>query len=210
MACTRSGACGRIFHGQLYSPRPVTLDVLPINVMKPDPQPLPFPEAFSGPWFWVIDVNLPRSEFEKLLGPRHVMQPEEGTGDADWWAFCYPCGLQLLYSVNHDNDLGAVCANLPEPEHVVRHIPFAKPDYSVPAQSDTAPHHEYTLRQFRETFPELNHLHGYQVWRMGDDGNEVKIGFPTSETDAECMVAEFESHKHKQIYWVSRCVIGPT
>ena len=149
-------------------------------------------------------------EFEKLLGSRHVMRPEEGTGDADWWAFRYPCGLQLLYSVNHDNDLGAVCASLPEPEHTERHLPFSQSDFNIVDKGATALDHEYTMHKFGGTVPELSRLHEFQVWRMGDDGNEVKIGFPTSETDANCLVAEFESHHHKQIYWMSRCVNAST
>lgn len=134
------------------------------------------------------------------------MQPDEGTGDADWWEFQHPCGLRLLYSVNHIDNLGAVCASLPEPEHAERHFPFRKTDYSFPGRTITDPHHDYTLNKYRATVSELNHLHEFQVWRMGDDGNEVPIGYPTSETDANCVVAELESHHHKQIYWISRYV----
>ncbi len=55
----------------------------------------------------------------------------------------------------------------------------------------------------------LRELEAFQVWRQGDDGNQVKVGAPTTKRDADCWVAELESHHHKQIYWVSRCINGP-
>ena len=174
--------------------------------MQTEPKALTFPDALDGPWFWVLDIALKRSEITEVLGPPHTMLPEDGTGDADWWAFQYPCGLRLLYGVTHETELAAASANLPQPEHAKRHVPFPQTACTVPATDVTAPNHEYTLHQFSTRIDELNHLRDFQVWRMGDDGNETKIGFPTSYTDGRCLVAEFESHHHKQIYWVSRCV----
>ena len=47
-------------------------------------------------------------------------------------------------------------------------------------------------------------LTAFQVWGQGDDGNAMPVGFPTSERDAKCWVAELELHGHKQTYWYGR------
>jgi hypothetical protein len=41
------------------------------------------------------------------------------------------------------------------------------------------------------------------VWRRDDNGNEYEVVRHDSEADAEEMVAEFESRRHKQDYWVA-------
>lgn len=43
----------------------------------------------------------------------------------------------------------------------------------------------------------------WSVWRQGDDGNEVLIESGLSEELAKQMVADFEAHGHKQLYWAS-------
>ena len=83
--------------------------------MQTEPKALTFPDALDGPWFWVLDIALKRSEITEVLGPPHAMLPEDGTGDDDWWAFQYPCGLRLLYGVTHETELAAASANLPQP-----------------------------------------------------------------------------------------------
>lgn len=40
-----------------------------------------------------------------------------------------------------------------------------------------------------------------QVWRMGDDGNEMPVRYATSITDTRCITSELESRNHKQVFW---------
>lgn len=112
--------------------------------------------------------------------------PHQSTSTCDCWAWQYPCGLKLTVEFPHAADgQGVVSADLPEIEHVLRHLPVPRSDcriLSSPAE-------------------EFESLRRFQVCRQGDDGNPFTIGQPTSERDAQCLVAQFESHGHKQLYW---------
>ena len=165
------------------------------------PVPIAFPEAFDVPWFWLFETQLSRQEFIVALGEPHSTRTEEGTGDADWWGYVWPCGLRVLFSVNHDNDLGAVHAGMPEPPHVRRHplLP-AGALIEVPSKLNLG-EHEFLIATYSGKTPELQRLHSCQLWRMGDDGNAVPVGRPTSESDAACWKRQLEATGHKQIYW---------
>jgi hypothetical protein len=41
----------------------------------------------------------------------------------------------------------------------------------------------------------------WSVWRQDDHGNRFKVCQGLSQTDALCLVAEFEARGHKQSYW---------
>jgi hypothetical protein len=163
-------------------------------------------DALSGPWFWIRDLDCSRDELLAHLGPPHWVTPEEGLlYDVNWWCFRAECGLRLSYSMMQDGSSGALTASLPESEHALRHDPWAR-SKSKPREDQYVDRDETELIQrFQREFPALGRLHDFQVWRMGDDGNAMPVGYPTSELDAQCLVAGFESHKyrHKQIYWYS-------
>lgn len=44
----------------------------------------------------------------------------------------------------------------------------------------------------------------WSAWRQGDDGNRFMIADGLSEEAAKQMVAEFEAHGHKQLYWATQ------
>lgn len=44
----------------------------------------------------------------------------------------------------------------------------------------------------------------WTVWRQGDDGNPFLVKENLTEEEADKLVAEFESRKHKQTYWTQR------
>ena len=44
----------------------------------------------------------------------------------------------------------------------------------------------------------------WTVWRQGDDGNPDVVRRRVSKPEADRLVAEFESHGHKQLYWAEK------
>lgn len=43
---------------------------------------------------------------------------------------------------------------------------------------------------------------GWELWRQGDDGNEVLISKGHSRAEAERLCAMLEARGHKQLYWI--------
>lgn len=170
------------------------------DLPKPLAFPLPFPDI---PPFLFI-ANVPRETVPALLGPAMLTEWVDGLGDADFWAFEYPCGLQVAFQFLHDSEGGLVLADSPEMNHVRRHIPFAGND-CVPIDDETLESYlKLLLSAYPERQPEIDSLHSFQVWRQGTDGNPFKVGDPTSKRDADCWVQHFESLGHHQHYWCSK------
>jgi hypothetical protein len=167
------------------------------------PKPLTFPVPFPDVPWGLVFVKLPRKMVTELLGAPMLTGWVDGLGNGDFWAFEYPCGLQVAFEFMHHDDYGKILADSPEIEHVLRHIPFAVGD-CVRIDPDTL---QTELSRLLSSWParraEIDSLHSFQVWRQGDDGNAFKVGAPTSERDAKCWVAHFESLGHKQCYWYS-------
>lgn len=133
----------------------------------------------------------------------------DGLGDTDFWAYEFPCGLQVAIEFRHMRESdGLVCADSPEANHVVRHLPFSKeqciPMNEIPLREQL----DLLLSYYPERQDEINALRSFQVWRQGDDGNAFKVGEPTSERDCRCWVSQLESSHHKQTYWYSPVCVG--
>lgn len=164
-------------------------------------------DAMKGPWFWVRHVVCERAEIVAHLGAAHWTVPEDGLlYDYHYWIFKAECGFRICYTFSSEGPPeGTVHTSLPENDHLLRHDAWCLKNTRL--RDDE--HFDVDIKRLIEyhipNYPVLAHLKSYQVWRMGDDGNEMPVGFPTSEVDARCHVAELESHKHKQIYWFRRC-----
>lgn len=168
-----------------------------------------------------VPIDLPRSEqyafifhiarltcdigvLEGQFGPPQFRSFVDGLGDADYWAFLHPCGMRLAYEFIHplnsdSRGIANVLADLPELEHGRRHIPFPHDTIVSAGESNAA--ELATLQKIEPWATALSTLAAFQVWRQGDDGNQIPVGLPTSERDAQCWVRELESHGHKQLYW---------
>jgi len=172
------------------------------------PKPLAFPVPFPNVPFYLVACNVPREVVPNFLGPPMLIGWIDGLGDCDFWAFEYPCGLQVALQFLHHGKGGIVVADSPEINHLLRHIPFSPAD-CVPIDDDTL---QSELKQLLAACPhrqqEIDSLHAFQVWRQDDNGNAFKVGEPTSERDAKCWVQHFESLGHKQTYWYSRANAG--
>ena len=164
-------------------------------------------DAMKGPWFWMRHIVCARDELVHHLGPPHWTVPEDGLiYDYHHWVFAAECGFRIWYSFSAAGPPeGVVNTSLPEDDHFLRHDSWActntKRRDGIEFKTDIAK----LIAYHSKTYPEVNDLASFQVWRMGDDGNEMPVGFPTSAIDARCHVLELESHKHKQIYWCTRC-----
>jgi hypothetical protein len=156
------------------------------------------------PWFGVLQWQISQNEAAEWFEHEPYHSFVAGVDDADYWVVEFDCGLQVMFEYVNRCTRGTVYASEPVANHVKRHFPERKSqlvDFHAGAFREES---EATIRRFSGKFPELLELKSYQVWRQGDDGNAMQVGEPTSKRDAECRVAEFESHHHKQIYWVSR------
>jgi len=154
------------------------------------------------------DINHAREQF----GPSPYQEFVDGLGEADYWAFTYPCGIKLAYEFIHPlapnlRGYANVYGDLPEISHGVRHIPFSN-NLIHPSSPET---NKLEIEHFKTVDPwatKMASLASFQVWRQGDDGNKIRVGESTSKRDAECWVKELESHGHKQLYWYT--VVVPT
>lgn len=156
------------------------------------------------PWFILFELHVDRQSAAPWFScPPHV-DFVEGVDDADHWAVEFDCGLKVAFEFLHCNKSGIVYASQPVAQHVRRHLKHWQNALRELPPEDLEPERSYTIQQFANDMPELTRLNACQLWRQGDDGNQVKIGEPTSLQDATCWQAELESHKHKQIYWISR------
>ena len=166
-------------------------------------KPLAFPVPFPNVPAFLLSCNVSREAASEILGPPMHTDWVDGSGNADFWAFAYPCGLQVVFEFLHHFRGGIVLADSPEIAHVLRHIPFATRDCDRIDDATLQSELRYLLSAFPERKAEIDSLHAFQVWRQGDDGNAFTVGDPTSERDAKCWVQHFESLGHKQVYWYS-------
>lgn len=158
------------------------------------------------PMFSIAELRLKRTELRDLLGADPVVAEEPGWGLADYWATQYECGLKVFYEFYHDNSgSGIVYADMPCPQHVCRHLRLWEQQLHIFPDDMFALDRDSMITRFGKVMPELHQLNAYQVWRQGDDGNQVPVGYPTTQRDAQCWLSELEVSIHKQIYWVARC-----
>ena len=168
------------------------------------PKPLAFPVPFPDVPPFLLVVNVLRKDVPRLLGPSMLTELVDGLGNADFWAFEYPCGLQVAFQFMHESEGGLVWADSPEIDHVRRHIPFADSDCACIDDETLQSQLKLLLSAYPERQSEIDSLHSFQVWRQGTDGNPFKVGSPTSKRDADCWVRHFDSLGHHQHYWCSR------
>jgi len=147
-----------------------------------DPKPITLPpeEKHAFP-FHIANLQYDLTLAKSLLGEPTYQDLVEGLGDADYWAFAYPCGLRLAYEFIRplsDGMLGIanVMGDLPEIEHAIRHLPFPR-SVQTPATLDS---NSREIEAFSSLEPWAKQL---------------------TKLDAKCWVAELESHGHKQTYW---------
>ena len=169
-----------------------------------DPEPIL--RSKERPWFELFLLDVPREVAAEWFGCRPHVASVDGLGDADYWIVEFDCGLKVGFEFLHHGKGGSVLATEPVAQHVARHLRHWRDQlHEYPPETFELDRNSM-IEQFRDTMPELTELDSYQVWRQGDDGNEARVGFPTSRLDAECWRAELESHGHKQIYWISPCM----
>lgn len=162
-------------------------------------------EVESKTAFHVCQLNVEREVARTYFGTAPQTVFVDGLGEADHWAVELKCGLVIAFQFVHQLEVGSVFADVPCVQHVRRHLKHWDDELVEVAGEQSSREHQVWIERLSPSNPMLLELTSHQVWRQGDDGNQVKIGSPTTLRDAECWVAEFESHHHKQIYWVSRC-----
>lgn len=167
-------------------------------------KPVTFPVLFPDVPLWLIRCDVSREAAAEKLGPPMLTDWVDGLGSADFWAFEYPCGLQVVFEFLHGSAVGRVVADSPEIDHVRRHVPFSDAECKSIDEITLRSELDRLLAAQPERRSEIESLHSYQVWRQGDDGNALPVGDATSERDAKCWVRQLESLGHKQLYWYSR------
>ena len=153
------------------------------------------------PWFRVCFLDVRRNDAYLILPGTPVTEWVDGLGYAEILAIEFDCGLKVGFEFYHDDHPAYVHANVPSLQHVRRHFRFWNNQLIDAPIEFQEPDRTAMIELHSEEFPELQALSGFQVYRMGDDGNVMTVGEPTVESDADCWVRELESHGHKQIYW---------
>jgi len=163
--------------------------------------PLTFPVDFYDlPWAaGIADTTL--DELVALFGEPTGLPDPGDPGPIERWAFRYDCGLQLIYQLDIYDKQTLVIPDIPEIEHVARHLPFSTSRVTLMPDDELRDQVKLALSMYPDRETEFDALAVAQVWRQGDDGNEIPVGQCTSERSAKCHVAELESHGHKQTYW---------
>lgn len=124
-------------------------------------------------------------------------------GLADYWVVEFDCGLRLGFEFFHLSFGGSVFADLPAPQHARRHLRHWETHLADMPPEACERDRNTMITLFESEIPELRELNSFQVWRQGDDGNSIPVGYPTTRRDADCWVQELESQVHKQSYWCS-------
>ncbi len=163
-------------------------------------------ESQNLPWFDLFQLDVDRKMAAEWFNTTPHVAWVDGLGDADYWAVEFDCGLKVAFEFLHYGYSASVSANEPVSQHVERHLRHWQDKLREYPKETFERDRALMFERFAAKMPELTELHKYQLWRQGDDGNQVAIGVPTSKRDATCWQAELESHKHKQIYWVSKVV----
>ncbi|WP_425396182.1 hypothetical protein [Aeoliella sp.] len=179
------------------------------NIDLTTAKPLAFPVPFTNLPSHLLICTFNHEVAAQTLGPPMLTDEVDGLGAADFWAFEYPCGLQVVFQFVHTQPGGLVLADSPEVEHVARHVPFDGSDMQRIDADALHSELDLLLSALPDRKPEIDSLHAFQVWRQGDDGNPFRIGKPTSERDAKCLVQHYEALGHKQLYWCSRVDQNP-
>ena len=156
----------------------------------------------NKPWYAVFQLLRERDTVAEWFKSSPQVEWPIGRSYPDSWVVQFDCGLLVGFEFGlHDG--GAVFATEFSAQHILRHLNHWR-KHMVEYPSDSHRKHR-SMRYFATSTLEGRNWRGYQLWRQGDDGNPVRIGDPTTRRDAMCWQAQLESHKHKQIYWVSTC-----
>jgi hypothetical protein len=161
------------------------------------------------PWFELFQLKVSRQEFRNWIKTDPVVDWVDGLGDADYFAIEFDCGLQVAFEFLHGIPPsilppGTVLATEWNAHHVRRHLSIWNAQLVEFADDVFFREREWAFKHFPQLLLDPANQSRWQLMRMGDDGNPMAIGQPTSKPDAECWQAEFESRGHKQTYWVDQ------
>src|SRR5690348_2946686 len=90
---------------------------------------LPFPVSFSDVPFLMFKVS--EEDLVKHFGPYHDRLTDNSFTEPDtcvYWAFQFVCGLEIVITHYDHSNWVTVCADLPEVDHILRHLNFPTPN----------------------------------------------------------------------------------
>ena len=165
------------------------------------PARLALPVPFGS--FPIVAYEATRDDVTQLLGPFHrVLRPEEALsepGPVVYWAFRYSCGLEILITSHDAHPLVEVAADLPEPQHIIRHLGLHRPVMFTIENQTKANLEYYFGREFRRPWDLAQR---WRLRRQDDNGATYDVGVYHSDRDARCMASELARTDPKQTYWV--------
>ena len=162
---------------------------------------LPFPVDFYDFPCAASIVDTTHDELVTIFGEPAAPIHNDDPGLIERWAFEYECGLRLVFQLDVDHQRTFVIPDIPEIAHVARHLPFAPFRVNLASDTEIAKQMFTAVKLWPDREKEFDVLKVAQVWRQGDDGNQIPIGRPTSQRDAQCHVSDLENRGHKQLYW---------
>jgi len=150
-----------------------------------------------GPDLWLLArFEDQGEELERRLGLGSAPaadHPGRAPSAGGEWLLGFECGLRLR--LTRDSRCAArrgwsVEGNLPEPRHALDHL-------GVPSSAVI----------WRADPPGERGAPGgarIELWRLDDNGNQLRVDVLASESTAACLLARYEARGHKQTYWLER------
>ncbi|MFN8365990.1 MAG: hypothetical protein U0Y96_01970 [Candidatus Kapaibacterium sp.] len=133
--------------------------------------------------------------FEKSIGTYHRSMDENDIepGPSVYWYFVCDCGfaVSIIHALHKHNFIVAqtdYCIN-----HLYHHLRIPlRPDWVNPEP-----------KSYGLTRGYFTNAVDYNLYRQDDNGNNFCLEPGISRLYAECLLREYESMHHKQIYWIN-------
>ena len=117
-----------------------------------------------------------------------------GISPAPWqsWIMAATCGLHInIFCVEH-LERAIVYANWPQLNHIIRHLDLpSQPSWRIDTENP-------------DQYKAIVKPSPVELKRIDDNGVEYSVGLFDFEEEAQCRLAEFESHRHKQTYFITQ------
>lgn len=150
----------------------------------------------------LLAFALPAAEIVRRFGPAHRQMDENDhePGPCEYWAYTFPCGL-FVFIIHHlqagDEYIGTVCADAPEIDHILHHLPLADC---------------ITWRLDRDVTGFYEDWYGsprrFSVVREDDQGYQHEISAHPTRRAANCIRRGLEAFSQQQLYFTRENLIA--
>lgn len=142
-------------------------------------------------------ISLPELEAIYWCAHQESSDAWEVPGPTLYWGLQFECGLEVVLEFLLTKDYVNVCADLPEIEHILKHLALPKVEmWRIPDDDQ--------MLWRRYTKPDTT----WSLWRQDENGHKELFKKYSWEREAYCQLSEFEILGHKQTYWIEKQITG--